>query len=926
MQQLWTVILLVLCLSLNLDSTFAAAESSTESAIEQPDHTWRALVDPSAQLSLEEVLAQRSLFTRLDRDAYHAPGSTQAVWLKVSLPAYAKPHWLWFYAPRLQHVDFYLLHDETLEQHIAAGDQRPVDSRLLPSRAYIIPLPNDDKPREIYIRLSSEYPMMTWFELIDERGLMRESKDAYLFGALLSALTLLLLYNVLRYIRHRALSLLGLSALHAALLVSVLFNIGLPGQLLFSLRPYQPLIADSAVLMASAALLVFILDFCQQRCTVLGKRLLLAQIGVTFLLAIAMLLIPTLSSSALIYGAVLLAAISTTAVSIHYWRQGQATAPLLLAGVLVIDTGLLLTFPILMGLGQLAPNALCAALFGSATCSGLILSLAVQEHQRQIRASHQSQHTAAAVTTATQKTKADFLAAISHEIRTPMNGVLGMSELLLGTSLSAKQRDYVRTIHSSGNELLRLINETLDISRLESGQIELDEVQFDLNALIEECLYIYRPKAEQQQVELISFIQPRMPHIVVGDPTRLRQALLSLLDNALRQTEQGEILLIAAIDEADGQSNLRITVQDNGKPLEPEERKALLNAEVDSHHFIPAARHGRLGLIVARQLVHLMRGEFGIQTGETSSNTLWITLPVDATLLEQSDADLDGPLQGARLLVVDDNDTCRKVLAQQCSNWGMDVTTAASGKEALALLRTRAHLQEYFDVVLLDQDMPGMTGIQLASKIREDFSLNHDLLLIMLTGMSSSPGKVSARNAGIKRILAKPVAGYTLKTTLADELSRHRSTPTQPQPAIGTLPAIPEHFRILVAEDNIISTKVLRGMLNKLNLKPDTVSDGQQALAALKSHRYDLVLMDCEMPQLDGFQATAQLRAWEAEHNLPRTPVVALTAHILSEHRERARQAGMDGHMSKPVEMSQLRELIEHWAAVRAGLTRTPRA
>jgi CheY-like chemotaxis protein len=258
------------------------------------------------------------------------------------------------------------------------------------------------------------------------------------------------------------------------------------------------------------------------------------------------------------------------------------------------------------------------------------------------------------------------------------------------------------------------------------------------------------------------------------------------------------------------------------------------------------------------------------------------------------------------------------VLVQQCSAWGLNVSAVPSGKEALALLRTKAHLRDYFDVVLLDQNMPGMTGMQLAAKIKEDPSLNHDILLIMLTGISNAPSKVIARNAGIKRILAKPVAGYTLKTTLADELSQRGKAEAPPSIAPVELPMqLPSDFRILVAEDNSISTKVIRGMLGKLNLHPDTASNGEEALKAMKAQRYDLVLMDCEMPVLDGFSATQQLRAWEVGNQRVRTPVVALTAHILSEHKDRARQAGMDGHMAKPIELSQLRELIEHWAQER---------
>lgn len=501
-----------------------------------------------------------------------------------------------------------------------------------------------------------------------------------------------------------------------------------------------------------------------------------------------------------------------------------------------------------------------------------------------------------------------------------MNGVLGMTELLLGTPLSVKQRDYVQTIHSAGNELLTLINEILDISKLESGQIELDDVQFDLNALIEDCLSIFRAKAEQQNVELISFIQPQVPRVISGDPTRLRQALLSLLENALQKTDEGEVLIVVALDERSTKPRLRIAVQDSGLPMENAEREALLHSELHSKNFLSATRlSGHLGLVIARQLILLMNGEFGIKSGSHQGSTLWLTLPLDPERLEHPTSDLDGPLKDARVLVVDDNDTCRKVLVQQCSAWGLNVSAVPSGKEALALLRTKAHLRDYFDVVLLDQNMPGMTGMQLAAKIKEDPSLNHDILLIMLTGISNAPSKIIARNCGIKRILAKPVAGYTLKTTLADELTQRSKGGVPVRPAISPPAAVtvPSDFRILVAEDNSISTKVIRGMLGKLNLNPDTASNGEEALEAMKAQRYDLVLMDCEMPILDGFSATQQLRAWEVSHQRIRTPVVALTAHILSEHKERARQAGMDGHMAKPVELSQLRELVEFWVAQR---------
>jgi CheY-like chemotaxis protein len=883
---------------------------------------WSYLIDPSARMTLEDARAQRQQFQPLGKQAFTLPPSQQAVWLRIDIPASQQPSWLWLFAPRAQYLDYYLLRNERIEREIRTGEARPMSARPLDARAYLMALPNDGQARQAYVRMTSNHPLMAWFKIIDEAGLVAQEKPAYVFGALLGGLLLLTLYNLIRFFYSRATSSLWLSALHTSLAVCAAANLGLFAVWVPSQSYNQSLVADLSALLAAFCLQTFCLAFMRRTPAQPGRFRQLLQANAVLILGIALVIASTglLWYSTLIYLLVLLGALSVLLVASRLWHGGYQPARFIVVGMLVFTLGFSACIPVLLGLDQLNPGWLVIAVFSIATLGGIFLSLSLAERQRQIQRTNLSERTAMAASAAELKAKAEFLAKISHEIRTPMNGVLGMTELLLGTPLSAKQRDYVQTIHSSGNELLNLINEILDISKLESGQIELDDVQFDLNALIEDCLDIFRAKAEQQRVELISFIQPQVPRVIGGDPTRLRQTLLSLLDNAFKQTDEGEILLVVALDGGTQKPRLRIAVQDSGRPLQASERDALLNAELHSKDFLTATRlGGRLGLVIARQLVRLMGGEFGIQNGSPQGSTLWLTLPLDSERLQNPTADLDGPLQGARLLVVDDNDTCRKVLVQQCNAWGLQVSAVPSGKEALALLRTKAHMREYFDVVLLDQDMPGMTGMQLAAKIKEDPSLNHDILIVMLTGISNAPSKIIARNAGIKRILAKPVAGYTLKATLADELAQRGGDGAAPF-ALTTVSApleAPSDFRILVAEDNSISTKVIRGMLGKLNLQPDTASNGEEALSAMKAQHYDLVLMDCEMPVLDGFTATEQLRAWEAAEQRERTPVVALTAHILNEHKERARQVGMDGHMAKPVELSQLRELIEHWIAER---------
>ena len=523
----------------------------------------------------------------------------------------------------------------------------------------------------LYVRMTSNHPLMAWFDQIDEAGLVGLEKPAYAFGMLLGGMLLLLMYNLIRFAYSRSASSLWLAAVHAALAVCAAANLGLVAFWLPGLKFNQSLTADLGAPGAAVSLLWFACSFFRGTAESRLNRLLQGEALLILAVGAIIAFTQQLWFSWLIYLLVILSSLSVPLIAAWHWYRGYQPARLIVAGMIVFNAGFMVFLPVLFGTKQLDPGWLVLGVFSFATLAGLVLSVSLTERQRLIQQLNLQQRTSEAAHTAELQTKAEFLAKISHEIRTPMNGVLGMTELLLGTPLSAKQRDYVQTIHSAGNELLTLINEILDISKLESGQIELDEVQFDLNALIEDCLDIFRVKAEQQRIELISFTQPQVPRVIGGDPTRLRQVVLSLLDNAFKQTEEGEILLVVALDDQGETPRLRIAVQDSGHPFDAKEREALLTAELHSGDFLSASKLGsHLGLIIARQLVRLMGGEFGIQSGSSQGTTLSLTLPLDPQQLENPTADLDGPLQGARLLVVDDNETCRKVLVQQCSGWG----------------------------------------------------------------------------------------------------------------------------------------------------------------------------------------------------------------------------------------------------------------
>lgn len=884
---------------------------------------WSTLVDDQANLQLSDVRSANyeTQFSPVQLDQISATNRDAALWLHYQLPPSDHEQLLRIFAPDLATVDLYVLDGQNLIDHSRTGNSIPRADQPLPSVDFLLPIAQSDRPLDIFLRLKSEQELRPNISLQSAIATAADERQPLLLGLFFGSLAMLILQNITRFAQTRSASSLWLATCEACLGLSAMLLLNLQALWLPHWHLAQTPSAHIALLMAAATGLLFAHCFFVQRGAEALNRLLMASLLIVGFGGLLVLFVDSLPLNVLTFLLAAFTALIITLVSIYHLQKGYSPARPFVIAMIVFNLGCLVILPALLWLTTIAAQPLIIGLLAIFCLCGLLMSIALSERHRSITEDNFSISRELAASTAEINAKAEFLAKISHEIRTPMNGVLGMTELLLGTPLSVKQRDYVQTIHSAGNELLTLINEILDITKLESGQIELDDVQFDLNAMIEDCLSIFRAKAEQQSVELISFIQPQVPRVISGDPTRLRQTLLSLLENALKKTAEGEILLVVALDSRGGKPRLRIAVQDSGSPLTPKERDALLHAELHSKNFLAASKVGsHLGLVIARQLILLMNGEFGIQSGSNQGSTLWLSLPLDPDRLEQPAADLDGPLKGARVLVVDDNDTCRKVLVQQCSAWGLNVSAVSSGKEALALLRTKAHLRDYFDIVLLDQNMPGMTGMQLATKIKEDPSLNHDILLIMLTGISNAPSKVIARNAGIKRILAKPVAGYTLKTTLADELNQRSKgqAPLVTAPAISPEIDVPSDFRILVAEDNSISTKVIRGMLGKLNLQPDTASNGEEALRAMKAQRYDLVLMDCEMPILDGFSATQQLRAWEVGNQRARTPIVALTAHILTEHKDRARQSGMDGHMAKPVELSQLRELVEHWVEQRA--------
>ncbi|MFZ5757220.1 MAG: response regulator [Pseudomonadota bacterium] len=563
-------------------------------------------------------------------------------------------------------------------------------------------------------------------------------------------------------------------------------------------------------------------------------------------------------------------------------------------------------------LGWLAlPFRGASLLVVSASIEALIIALTLYIRRARNRRAAVRDKLRSAIDQAELRARTEFLGRFSRDVRTPLNGILGMTELMGDTSLTPRQREYTMTIRASGENLLALLNETLDWTRLESGQLEIQHVDFDLPQLIADSLETVQLRAEEKHVELVVDIDPSLPARVNGDPSRLRQILCNLLGNAVRYTHRGEVQVQVV---PSGQPHvIRIEVRDTGVGIARDQLASLF----DNQRAGKDGRHGEsrgFGLYIARQLVERMGGRIGAQSEEHRGSIFWVTLPLPAAPDQNTDTDA-GILAGKRLLVVDDNAAVRRVIETQASSWRMAVTVADNAQEALAIARTQANLGASFDVVVLDHNMPGMSGLQLAARIKEDPLIRHDALIVMLTGMNIAPTETMARNVGIRRVLTKPVSGRALQQALVEEFARReRFEPDEPAMA----PLSP-NLRILVVEDNNLSQKVIRGMLAKIGVRSDVVSNGQEALEAIQHQRYDLLLMDCEMPVMDGYEATRRIRAWETDNARRRTPIIALSAHIMNEIKERCLQAGMDAHMAKPVDLNELRDALRVYGQPNGG-------
>ncbi|MFT3929111.1 MAG: response regulator [Spongiibacteraceae bacterium] len=868
--------------------------------------------DDSAALTLEDLVRGEGQWQSVESIVRVPRSSDVPMWLRLRVAAPTRDKELVLYHPvaRQLELDVYAIENGRVIADYQTGIVLPFNTRPLNYRNYLFPISaHAGQPLDIYVRVHG-YPGRTLavLQLWPEQKLLAAlpAYDAFEW-ANLGVLVVSTVGTLIVWLFARE-RLFGLFALFVGIqMFSFVVTRGYAFQWFWPNSPQLNVISEPLSIALSLMINVgFSIAFLNMRThTPRLHRLALAVIGLGGVLLLASPFYPvpveTISVIALLVMYLFLLGV---ALFLFYQRKNRIDAAMFLLsfGIYIVFMTTVMTTTLtgfnnwwhsahLVDIGQLLRMFLLAG------CLGYRFRETVRNEER---------------ARADARAKSEFLARMSHEIRTPMNGILGMSELLRDAGLNSTQRRYNDIVYSSATSLLTIINDILDFSKIQAGRMTLEKVPLDLHRLAVEVLTLFRLKADEKNIELLLDIRPNVAAWVMGDPTRLRQILINFLSNAIKFTEAGEIRLrISKSNPGDKfDYGVRLAIEDTGPGIPSAAQTRLFESFMQADASV--ARHyggTGLGLAITLQLAELMGGKVGVQSELGVGSVFWVELPLPATARQEEKSLLS--LQGKTVLVVDDNLHFCELVAEQVRNWDMQLKIANSGAEALAQMREYARAGILIDLISLDLKMPNMNGIELAQILKAEYGAALPPMLL-LTAATDIPDAAALRSAGILFAQEKPL----LATDLRDAFARALGLMAQPaiaRPAVASVALPDKALIVMVVEDNPTNQIVIQSMLKKLGHACVLASGGIEAVALYEQrHReIDVILMDCDMPDIDGFEATRRIRVFERAQQLARKPIVALTAHTLEDQIRHCYEAGMDGHLAKPLGLERLREFLQ---------------